>query len=139
MARWISMVAFLAACDGTVGDGDGVVDADEVPGIGWTAELIGTAHDVSGTAVIVDENTLEIRDFTFDGGGINARFFLLADGAEFHRDYELTDNLVGSPSNGDTLVLDIPVDSFEEWNLITLWCIPASVSFATGEFRPPEQ
>jgi len=130
---------FLVACGGPIGDGDGVVDPDEVPGVGWTAELIGTAHDVAGTAVIVDEDTIEIRDWVYDGGGLNARIYLLPDGADFDNEYELTDNLVGSPSNGETLVLDIPPDSFEDWNLITLWCVPAAVSFGSGVFEPPKE
>ncbi|MEL6349247.1 MAG: DM13 domain-containing protein [Myxococcota bacterium] len=126
------------ACSNVVGSGDGVVDEDEVPGVGWFAELDTLAHDVSGTAVIVDEDTIEIEDFVYDGGGLNARFFLLADGAEFDRDIELTDNLVGSPSDGQTLTLTIPNGvAFDEWNFITLWCIPAGVSFGEGVFEPP--
>jgi hypothetical protein len=132
------VAAILTACGGPVGDGDGVLDDTEVPGIGWEAEIIGTSHDVAGTAVIVDEDTIEIRDWTYDGGGINARIFLLIDGERFHRDFELTDNLVGDPADGETLVLDLPAGtSFEDFNLITFWCIPAGISFGDGLFAPP--
>ena len=58
----------LGACGPTLGDGDGVIDTDEVPGVGWEAEFVTRAHDVAGRAVIVDETTIELRDFTFDGG-----------------------------------------------------------------------
>lgn len=137
MFRWMAVLA-MVGCGGPVGEGDGVVEPDEVAAVGWQAELAGTAHDVAGTAVLVDEDTIEIRDFVYDGGGLNARFFLLPDGADFNRDIELTDNLVGSPSDGETLVLQIPdgVDR-EDWNAITLWCIPAGVSFGIGVFEPP--
>ncbi len=130
----------LVGCGGgPVGDGDGVLDTEEIPGVGWEAEIMGTAHDVAGTAVIVDEDTIEIEGWTFDGGGINARIFLLVDGDDFNRDIELTDNLVGDPSDGDTLVLDLPGDvGFEDFNLLTVWCIPAGVSFGDGLFEPPE-
>ncbi|MFK7930507.1 MAG: DM13 domain-containing protein [Myxococcota bacterium] len=140
MTRWIPAL-ILVACGGPVGDGDGIVDDNEVPQIGWQAPLVGTAHDVAGTAVLVDENTLEIRDFIYDGGGLNARFFLLPAGGDFNRDIELTDNLVGSPSDGQTLTLTIPDGvAQEDWNAITLWCIPAGVSFGTGVFEaPPEE
>ena len=132
-------VLFLVGCGGgTVGEGDGVLDADEIPAVGWTGELVGTAHDVSGTAVIVDEDTIEIRDFVYDGGGINARMFLVVDGAPFDREIELTDNLVGSPSEGETMTLDLKGASFEDFDLLTLWCIPAGVSFGTAKFGPPE-
>lgn len=128
----------LSACGKAVGDGDGVVDADEVPEVGWIAELRTHHHDVAGTVEIIDEDTLEITGFTYDGGGINARFFLLADGESFHKDFELTDNLVGDEYANDTLTLDIPPGaSFEDWNLITLWCVPAGASFGDGVFRAP--
>lgn len=130
---------FLVGCGGgMVGDGDGVLDSDEIPEVGWTGELIGTAHDVAGTAVIVDEQTIEIRDFVYDGGGLNARMFLLVDGASFDREFELTDNLVGSPSEGETLTLDLGGASLEDFDLLALWCIPAAVSFGTAKFAPPE-
>lgn len=136
--RWFVMMGLVACGGGVVGDGDGVLDADEVPEVGWIAELEGSAHDVGGTAEILDDRTIELRDFTYDGGGLNARFFLLVDGEGFHRDLELTDNLVGEPSDGDTLTLEIPDgSSFEDFNLLTLWCIPAGVSFGAGVFQEP--
>lgn len=128
----------LAACGKAVGEGDGDVAPDEVPDVGWIARVEGRFHDVSFVAEIVDEDTLEIRDFTYDGGGIDARLFLLADGEDFHRDFELTDNLVGEAQDDGTLTVDLPADAdFEQWNLITLWCVPASVSFGDGVFEPP--
>lgn len=141
-ARALLLALSLAACapaNAPVGDGDGVVDTDELPGPGWTAEIVGTAHDVAGTAVIVDEDTLEIRDFTYDGGGINARVFLVVDGAPFSDTLELTDNLVGTgPYDGDVLTLDLPADAAPgTWDAITLWCVPARVSFGFGVFAPP--
>ena len=65
-------VSCLAGCEAGVGEGDGIVDEDEVPSAGWTAELIGTAHDVAGTAVLGDDS-IELRDLVYDGGGVDAR------------------------------------------------------------------
>jgi hypothetical protein len=138
--RMIALAAAMLAtgCGKTVGGGDGVLDADEVPDVGWIAQVEGRFHDVSFEAEIVDEGTLEIRDFTYDGGGINARMYLLIDGEPFHRDFELTDNLVGEARDGDTLTLDIPSEAgLDRWNLISLWCVPAAVSFGDGVFAPP--
>lgn len=132
------LLSTLVGCGKAVGSGDGVVDPDEVPDIGWIAELKGHHHDVGGTAEILDENTIEIRDFTYDGGGINSRFFLLADGEDFHRDFEASENLVGDEYTGDTLTIEIPPEAdFRDWNLITLWCVPAAVSFGDGVFEAP--
>ena len=136
---WLVVASIVfSGCGKTVGDGDGIVDPDEVPDIGWIAELRTHHHDVAGTAEIIDENTIEIRDFTYDGGGINSRFYLLADGEDFHKDYELTDNLVGDEYNNDVLTIQIPDQAeFENWNLITLWCVPAAVSFGDAVFKAP--
>lgn len=134
------LLVLSTACTGLPGEGDGVVEDDEVPGPGWTAELVGTAHDVSGEAVVVDETTIEVRDFTYDGGGLNARFFLVVDGAPFDGALELTDDLVGTgPYDGETLTLPLP-EAAEPgtWDALTLWCVPARVSFGFGTFRPPE-
>jgi len=136
--RWLFLALVLAGCSKQVGDGDGIVDADEVPQVGWIAELIGHHHDVAGTAELIDDRTIEITGFTYDGGGINSRFFLLADGEAFHRDFELSGNLVGDDYADDVLTLEIPPElPLDEWNLLTLWCIPAAVSFGDGVFRPP--
>ena len=131
------IVASAGGCAGPVGTGDGVLADDEVPAVGWEALIVGEHHDVSGAAFIVDASTIEV-DLTYDGGGLNARLFLLIDGEDFHRDFELTDNLVGQALDQETLTLEIPAEApFEAWNLITLWCIPAAVSFGAGVFEPP--
>jgi len=120
--------------------GDSVVDEAEVPDVGWTAELENFSHGVGGTAVILDERTIELRDFTFDGGGVDARLFLVVDGADFNEDIELSDNLVGTAFTGETFTVTIPDGvSFEDWNLITLWCIPFSTAFGAGVFLPPQE
>lgn len=133
-------MVLLSACTTTpVGEGDGVMSSDEIPEVGWIAEFTTHFHDTAGTAEILDESTIEIRDFVFDGQGINAKLFLANDGAAFTEDYPLSDNLVGTPSDGDTLTLTIPDQAeFENWNLITLWCIPAGASFGDGVFLPPQ-
>ncbi len=134
------LLAWITGCAApSVGGGDGVMDAGEVPQVGWTATLETRAHGTSGTAVVVDESTIELRDFVYDGQGIDARLFLQADGAAFSGDYELTESLVGDAFEGDLLTLPIPDQAeLENWNLITLWCVPAGASFGDGVFLPPE-
>lgn len=138
-AAWIGWMSLCVACDPTLGDGSGIVEDDEIPQPGWEAELIGTSHDVSGTAVVIDDHTIELRDFTFDGGGLNARMYVLADGAPFSEAIETdSGNLVGTPFAGETLTLRLPSDSSPEgWNAISFWCVPARVGFGHGVFEPP--
>ncbi|MEM6925456.1 MAG: DM13 domain-containing protein [Myxococcota bacterium] len=135
----LGLLTTLAACGGPVGEGDGIVDVSEVPEVGWEAIFETRSHDVAGRAVIIDEQTIELQDFTYDGGGVNARLFLLPAGGAFTDDFELTDNLVGTPFDNENVLIDIPEDAtFEEWNLITLWCVPFRVDFGSGTFAPPE-
>ena len=115
-------------------------DTDDEPSeavaIGSTASLIEHAHDVGGTATLVDAQTIEITGFSYDGEGIDARFFLVQDGAAFDTTNEISGNLVGTgPYRDDTLTLTIPttVDP-TSWDAITLWCIPFGASFGSGVF-----
>lgn len=135
-------VLLVAGCQGgMVGDGDGVLDTEAgLPAVGWRAALTGYAHDVGGEAVITDERTLELRGFTYDGGGINARVFLLVDGAPFDDTWELSDNLVGTgPYDGETLTLQLPGGAIGDpsWDSVALWCVPAGALFGLGVFEPP--
>ena len=126
-------------CSAPVGDGDGVMEASDVPQVGWVATLTTRAHGTAGTAEIVDASTIELRDFVYDGQGLDARLFLETDGAAYSGDYGLTDSLVGQTFDEDTLTLQIPDQAeFETWNLLTLWCIPAGASFGDGVFLPPQ-
>lgn len=142
MHRALPLLALsLAACGGPLGDGtgDGVVEADEVVEIGWTAEIVGAAHDVAGTAELTDDRTIEIRDWTYDGGGVDARFFLIVNGGAFFEDFQISDNQVGEDADGTTLTLTIPDDVPDDgWDTITLWCVPFAASFGAGVFAPPE-
>lgn len=75
------VIAGLGACAGPqVGEGDGAIGPEDQPEVGWVATLEGFAHDVAGTAEIVDERSIELRDFTYGGGGVNAQLFLAVDG-----------------------------------------------------------
>ena len=44
----------LVGCSKTVGDGDGIVDPDEVPSVGWFADFATHHHDTAGRATIID-------------------------------------------------------------------------------------
>ncbi|MEM6927271.1 MAG: c-type cytochrome, partial [Myxococcota bacterium] len=52
--------------------------------VGRVAELQEFFHDVAGTAEIIDDCTVEIRDFVFDGEGIDVRIY-----GGFRGDYDL--------------------------------------------------
>ncbi|MCB9664034.1 MAG: DM13 domain-containing protein [Alphaproteobacteria bacterium] len=134
----VATILALAACSGPIGEGDGVVDEDEQPEPGWRGAFVGLAHEVAGTAELVDAQTLVLRDFVYDGGGVDAHLFLVADGAAFRPDLELTGNLVGTAFEGEDLTLDLPREAADGgWDTVVLWCIPFAAEFGHAVLRPP--
>ena len=133
-------VGFVSACSPVPEMGPPLTDCDaDSPKVGSTAELTGYQHGVGGTAVIVDDCTIEIRDFQFDGGGVDVHV-VVADNPDFD-DYEnLTEDLRSSdPYEG--VILTIPLRegmSIEDVSHISIWCIPFSANFGDGAFESSE-
>lgn len=107
------------------------------PRIGQQAQLNGFFHAVAGTATIIDDCTIEVTGFAFDGGGINVQFYL-GQGGEFRDSrggFSASGNLVGIRYSGNTLRITLPAGrSLEDFNSISVWCVPVGVSFGTGFF-----
>lgn len=108
---------------------------------GWEAELSTLFHGVSGTVRIVDEFTLEVENFTYDGGGI-AVFFWLDDpdspgpDPDYAIGTPIGSNLVGMQFNGDSFQIDTGNESLDGHDGISVWCTLAKVSFGDGAFQP---
>jgi hypothetical protein len=76
------LVAFVLSNEtGTGGTGDGggmggLRDCESTHSkIGQIAQLQTFAHQVAGTAVIVDDCTIRVDDFVYDGTGVDVRFY----------------------------------------------------------------
>jgi hypothetical protein len=111
------------------------------PQVGWQAELSRLAHNVSGTVTILDENTVQVDDFTYDGGGISVYFYLGHEQTKdsFRNGLQIGPQLLGTPRNGTEppLVIDLPTgQTLEGWNAISVWCVAAHSSFGDGTFAP---
>ena len=112
------------------------------PRAGWQATLSTFAHGVRGTATIVDADTFRVDNFFFDGGGIDVHFILAAsnDNSLFRTARLVADSLPspgfrGTPFNGGSVTIDLPVgNTFDGYNAISLWCIPAQANFGSGTF-----
>jgi hypothetical protein len=109
------------------------------PQVGWKAELSTLAHGVSGTVTIVDEDTIQIDDFTYDGGGIVVKFYLGQQDtrASFLSGLAIGSDLKGHAFNGSQqpLVVDLPPgQTLEGWHAISVWCVTAGANFGSGTF-----
>jgi hypothetical protein len=114
------------------------------PQVGWRAEFTKiptTSHNVSGSVSIVDENTVRVDNFTYDGGGLDVRFYLGHENTTnaFKSGLAIGSQLFGTSYDGTQLplVIDLPAgQTLEGWNAISVWCVDVSVSFGSGTFVP---
>ncbi len=112
------------------------------PKVGWRAELSTIEEDVSGSVAIVDEDTVRIDDFTYNGGGISVYFYLGSSdtASAFRSGLRIGPQLLGTTFDGSQapLIIDLPAgETLEGWQAISVWCEVAGVSFGSGEFAAP--
>ena len=108
--------------------------------IGSQADLSSPGfHNVSGIATIVDNNTVRIDHFNFDGGGIVV--FIVLAVADTNASYYaptrivLTSDLFGPAIVDASVIYTLPVGkSTADYNGISVWCEEANVSFGNGAF-----
>ena len=133
------------ATGGEVGGGEASCGSTH-PKIGQTATLNGFAHNVSGTATVINDCTIEITDFFFDNGGINVQVYGGING-NYNIDLSLSGNLLrpstpndsNNPGNeylGDTLTVNLPDGvSLDDFDGLSIWCVPVRTSFGDGLFQ----
>ncbi len=114
------------------------------PKIGWRAELNRLYHNVGGTVTIVDDDTLRFDEFTYDGQGLDVRFYLGATDsqASFISGIPIGPQLLGMAYDGSQspLVIDLPSgQTLEGWHAISVWCVDVAVNFGSGAFVAPPQ
>ena len=106
------------------------------PRVGQVAELSTRFHEVSGTATIVDDCTIVIEGFTFDSRGIDVQVYA-GMGGDYDGGFSISEDLLrGRPYEGETLTVTLPAGrTFDDLDGISIWCVPAGVSFGDGLFR----
>ncbi len=105
---------------------------------GWVAVMQVGAHQSQGIATIVDEDTIQIDHFTYDGTAPLVFFYLGAEdshsafvngtsiGPELEQAYS-DDSLTVSLKGGATL---------DGYNAISVWCAQFNINFSSDAFRP---
>jgi hypothetical protein len=138
------LVAFVLANDGG-GAGNGQMgelrecDATH-PKIGQVAMLSTFAHQVSGTAIIVDDCTVRIDEFVYDGAGVDVRFYgglggnYAAGFSMSEKDLRRAQGYDGS----EPVYAQLPEDrTLDDLDGISVWCVPVGASFGDGLFEDP--
>ncbi len=114
--------------------------AQMTPGVGYATSLSTISHDVSGTVTILDEDTLLVEDFTFDGAGLSVFFYLGTSDTTFSSGLAIGPQLVGTVFDGSQapFTIDLPTGTtIDGYNAISVWCVAADVSFGDGTFSAP--
>lgn len=119
------------------GDDDGLRGcASTHPLVGTEATLVERSHDVAGTARIIDDCTIEITDFVFDGGGIDVRVYG-ANNGDYDNGFAIGEDLTRPGGfDGETLTVQLdPSRSLDDLDGISIWCVPVGVDFGSGSFQ----
>ena len=106
------------------------------PKVGQTAILQEAFHDVGGTAEILDDCTIEIRDFTFDGTGVNVQLYGGL-GGNYGAGFSMRDDIRrDEPYAGETLTLTLPAGvTLDDLDGVSVWCVPVGIDFGSGMFQ----
>lgn len=140
-----SVVAFagvLAACGG---GGDATPAVTTTPSaaicggktsakVGKTLTLSSRAHGVSGTATVVDDCTIQLSNFNYDGGGLPDVYVWGAKGGNYNAGFRVGSNLFGTPRSNETVLVSLQAGDIDKLDGISIWCEGARVSFGDGLF-----
>jgi len=106
--------------------------------VGWRAELVENSHGVAGTAEIVDDCTIVVSAFAYDGAGLDVRFYGALD-EDYAGGFAISDDLVKPGGYVDeTVVITLPPErSLDDLNSLSVWCIDVQIDFGSGVFAAP--
>ncbi len=108
------------------------------PRVGWRAELATFQHKVSGTAEILDDCTIQVTEFNYDGTGLDVRFYG-GIGGNFAAGFALSDDLLRAGGYTDeTMTLTLPDGvTLSDLDGLSVWCVDVGVDFGSGTFAAP--
>lgn len=96
------------------------------------------AHNVSGKATIIDDCTIEITQFSYDGGGPDVYFY----GAKSHLyssddAFPLGKKIDGQIFDNASIIIKLPQNkSLDDLSGLSVWCVDFSANFGQMEFTP---
>jgi len=97
--------------------------------VGRSAEFSNLAHDIAGTLTVIDDRTLEISNFSYDGRGVRVFFYYGTDG-NYRDGGPLGTQLNGRPYDNETIQLTLPDNlTLDDFNGISVWCVPFFANF----------
>lgn len=143
-AELVDIAAYLETSTGGGDPGPGELPTGELrecasthAKVGQKATLLGAFHDVGGVATIVDDCTIRIDDFTFDATGINVQIYG-GEGEDYARGFSMSGDIRRATAYaGESIMVQLPENlTLDDLDGLSVWCVPAGVSFGDGLFAP---
>lgn len=103
--------------------------------VGKTLNFSTLSHGVSGTATVVDDCTIQLSNFNYDGGGLPDVYVWGAKGGNYSAGFRIGSNLFGTPRNNATVLVSLQAGDIDKLDGISIWCEGARVSFGDGLFN----
>ena len=92
---------------------------------------------VSGFVTMVDDCTLELHDFSYDGNGIDVRVYGAKD-PSFKPAFTMGPNIVGRTFNRETWRVTLPAGkTLGDLDWVGIWCVAVGADFGSGPFQAP--
>lgn len=104
--------------------------------VGHVATLSTRSHGVSGKVVVVDNCTLEIRNFNYDGGGLSKVFVYGGKAGNYLAGFAVGNNLRGTSFANQTLTVKLNAGDLDRMDGVSIWCADANANFGDGLFSP---
>lgn len=108
------------------------------PMIGYTGFFQTKAHNVSGRATIVDDCTIRVSEFDYDGGGPAVYFYAATDHQyDSQAAFAISQDISGVEYENAEFVLTLPDNkTLDDFNTLSVWCVEFGVDFGSLEFTP---
>tara|TARA_R110002167_G_scaffold68603_3_gene193701 strand:- start:1726 stop:2667 length:942 start_codon:yes stop_codon:yes gene_type:complete len=103
--------------------------------IGYTGTFSTLAHNVSGTATVINNCTIEISMFNFDGAAPNVKFYAGVNGNFSDAEaFGIGERIDGRTYSNETIILTLPEGKFvDDFDSLSVWCVEFQANF--GDLR----
>lgn len=107
--------------------------------VGHTGIFSTLAHNVSGKATIIDNCTIEISMFNFDGAAPNVKFYAgVNDNFSDSDAFGIGERIDGRSYINETIVLTLPEGKFvDDFNSLSVWCVEFQANFGNLRLQAP--
>ncbi|VUD64030.1 hypothetical protein TDB9533_03231 [Thalassocella blandensis] len=103
--------------------------------VGQQAKFSTKAYKVQGLVTVINDCSLLVSHFTYNGGGLLDVHLYTGSGGNFASGSALGENLYGIQHENENFVVPINSSQLNNLDAISVWCVGAKVSFGDGQFQ----